>query len=102
MSENKHTPGPWSVVDGHYPGFITITGPSSSISIVTSAIDLDFNDYLVRTADAHLIASAPELLSIVQRFVALDAQWHPDRHAAEKAELMAEARATIAKARGES
>lgn len=67
---------------------------------------IDFNedqeqvvDFVYEEADAHLIAAAPDLLSIVQRFVALDAQWHPDRHASEKDELMAEARAAIANAR---
>ena len=48
---------------------------------------------------ARLIASAPELLSIVQRFVALPSgAWHPERHAADEAELFTEAKAAIAKA----
>lgn len=48
---------------------------------------------------ARLIAAAPELLSIVQRFVALPSgAWHPERHAADEAELITEAKAAIAKA----
>ena len=48
---------------------------------------------------ARLIASAPELLSIVQRFVALPGgAWHPERHAADEAGLITEAKAAIAKA----
>ncbi|MEQ0949305.1 hypothetical protein ABLR35_12430 [Pseudomonas aeruginosa] len=62
----NHTPGPWVVVDGHYPSFIEIKGPSFSISVVTTALDLDFNDYMSRTADARLIAAAPELLEALQ------------------------------------
>lgn len=53
----------------------------------------------VSGADARLIAAAPDLLSIVQRFVALPSgAWHPERHAAEEAELMQDARAALSKA----
>ncbi|WP_319061951.1 hypothetical protein [Pseudomonas aeruginosa] len=62
----SHTPGPWVVVDGHYPSFIEIKGPSFGISVVTTALDLDFNDYMSRTADARLIAAAPDLLEALQ------------------------------------
>ncbi|MFW3895320.1 hypothetical protein [Pseudomonas bharatica] len=92
---STHTPGPWTVRPVPNPGLVGHTGYA-----------IDFNeaqeqvvDFVYEEADAHLIAVAPDLLSIVQRFVALDAQWHPDRHASEKAELMEEARAAIAKAR---
>jgi hypothetical protein len=45
------------------------------------------------------VNAAPELLSIVKQFVALPSgAWHPERHAAEEAELMQEARAVLAKA----
>lgn len=62
MTELKHTPGPWAIVDGHYPCMKEISGPSFKINIVMSATDLDFNDFLKRSADARLIAAAPELL----------------------------------------
>lgn len=40
-----------------------------------------------------------DLLSIARRWIALDAgAWHPERHAAEKAQLTADTRAAIAKA----
>ena len=46
-------------------------------------------------------AAAPDLLSIVERFVALPSgAWHPERHAADEAELMTEAKAAIARAKG--
>lgn len=95
---SKHTPGPWTVRPVPNVGLVGHTGYA-----------IDFNedqeqvvDFVYEEADAYLIALAPDLLSIVQRFIALDAQWHPDRHAAEKAELMAEARAAIDKAQVKS
>ena len=45
-----------------------------------------------------LFAAAPELLSIVRRFVALPGgAWHVERHAREEAALMEDARAILAK-----
>lgn len=42
---------------------------------------------------------ADEMLSLLRRWAALDAgAWHPDRHASNKAELLAETNAAIAKA----
>tara|TARA_R110000868_G_scaffold29733_3_gene110536 strand:- start:138 stop:443 length:306 start_codon:yes stop_codon:yes gene_type:complete len=57
---SAHTPGPWSVVDGYYPGFKEITGPSFKLSVVMLAIDLTEDSYQKRTADLNLIAAAPE------------------------------------------
>ena len=52
-------------------------------------------------ADWRLRNAAPELLSIARRWAALDAgAWHADRHAFEKAELLADTRAAIALAEG--
>jgi hypothetical protein len=69
MPESSHTPGPWKVVDGHYPGFIKIVGASFEPSIVLSATDLDLADYWRRTADARLMAAAPDLLAAAQKTV---------------------------------
>lgn len=45
-----------------------------------------------------LFAAAPELLSIVRRFVALPGgAWHAERHARDEAALMEDARAALAK-----
>jgi len=62
-----HTKGPWSVHPGHYPGFLVVKGASFNISVVTTARDLDFNDFCARRADAHLIAAAPDLLEALER-----------------------------------
>lgn len=88
---SKHTPGPWSVVDGYYPGFIGIQGPSFEVSVVVSAPDIDIKDYMARTADARLIAAAPDLLEALIAVVRV-----ADR-ATDEFDL---ARAAIAKARG--
>jgi len=94
MSESRHTPGPWQVVDGHYPGFREIIGPSFTISIVMLATDLTIHDRWNREADAFLIAAAPDLLAELESLVdkVESAGWH-------KSETEA-ARAAIAKAKG--
>ncbi|MGB5955416.1 hypothetical protein [Pseudomonas sp.] len=91
---SEHTPGPWLIREV----------PNCNLSgHIGYAIDFNESqeqvvDFVYEQADAHLIAAAPDLLSIAKRFLALDSQWHPGRYKAEKAELMAEARAAIAKA----
>lgn len=95
---SNHTPGPWTVVDGHYPGFLDINGPSFKISIITSASDLDFNDFLKRSADAHLIAAAPELLEALEMAMEIGDQCSRGF----LGKFQAKARAAIAKARVKS
>ncbi len=103
---SKHTPGPWFSPDGktikqdYRPIGLTeaagcmiasvMGGPTSGPAFIEVAEEV--------AANTRLIAAAPDLLSIAQRFLALDSQWHPDRYESEKSELMAEARAAIAKA----
>jgi Ead/Ea22-like protein len=52
------TPGPWQVINGHYPGFREIEGPSFRVSIVMSATNLTFSDGTQRETDAAFIAAA--------------------------------------------
>lgn len=98
---SNHTPGPWQVIDGHYPGFLKIIGASFEPSIVTCATDLDFKDFCARTADAHLMASAPELLEALETlkdaFIIAVGDKSPYAKSALELPL-----AAIAKARGES
>ncbi|WP_273627203.1 hypothetical protein, partial [Pseudomonas aeruginosa] len=75
---------------------IEIKGPSFGISVVTTALDLDFNDYMSRTADARLIAAAPELLGALQDLDALRGPFPPSDDAVEAA--WRKASAAIAKA----
>jgi hypothetical protein len=62
----QHTQGPWSVIDGHYPSFKEISGPSFKISVVMWATDLTEDDYRKRDADLHLISAAPDLLEALK------------------------------------
>jgi len=56
----------WKVVPGHYPGFLNIVGASFTVSIVTTATDLSFEDFCNRTRDAHIMAAAKEMLLALQ------------------------------------
>lgn len=52
---------------------------------------------------AALLGTSPDLLSIAQRWAALDGgAWAVERHAREKAELLTDTRAAIARAKGET
>ena len=68
------TQGQWEVADGHYPSFKEIKGPSFNVSIVVSATDLDFKDYMARTADAeHIAACNPTtILALISRLRAAE------------------------------
>lgn len=113
MSSSKHTPGPWEVLNETevFTGLGADSGdgvkalPSDGWMIADCGDCVTFTEIGpaelsrdLRRANAKLIAAAPDLLSITQRFLALDSQWHPDRYVAEKAEIMTEARAAVAKA----
>jgi hypothetical protein len=88
----QHTPGPWKVVDGHYPSFKGVTGPSFKISVVMWATDLTEADYQKRNADLHLIAAAPELFEFAKEWL--------DRQGTDENYMVMKARAAIAKATG--
>ena len=71
---SKHTPGPWKVWDGFYPG---IEGPNDRSVIIFG--DKNENSGVhggepeesyseEREANAHLIAAAPDLLEVCQTF----------------------------------
>jgi hypothetical protein len=88
-----HTPGPWDAVSS--AGLLRDVEAVGHIG-VAGAMGRTREE---QEANARLIAAAPELLAIVRRFVALPSgAWHPERHAAEEAELIREARSTIARA----
>ena len=92
-----HTEGPWKCVPhAVYPGMLVIEGPESSITIITSAIDIDFKGFCSRTSDAHLIAAAPDLLGALSEMLVNYADVLPG-----ESEKIDQARAAIAKAKGE-
>ena len=99
----KHTPGPWSVSER-----VTILAGNKQVARALGAIQPDSRvSHEAADANARLIAAAPELLVIAERFV----RWHDgfatnEASAFEKTQqhmaLMEEARAAIAKAEGRS
>lgn len=108
----KHTPGPWWT-DAKYNveemGCAVIAartdcGPlpgNPTRGMVAFATTILKENAVRCEADARLIAAAPDLLALLQRWSALDGgSWHVERHAREKAELLADTRAAIAKATG--
>lgn len=99
---SAHTKGPW---EWFMKGSDHFTLQAVDGDVLFPVADLsDYGLSLkaiieVTPENARLIAAAPELLSIVQRFVALPSgAWHPERHAADEAELITEAKEAIAKA----
>jgi len=91
----QHTPGPWSVTNGHYPSFKQIRGPSFKISVVMWATDLTEDDYRKRDADMHLIAAAPDLLDALNTWLK---QYSAEEY--EDCPEVVQNRAAIAKATG--
>lgn len=104
MVKHKHTPGPW-VVGPTDDTVVTHLG-ADGLRYEVAAIDGDYNQpevWPVMEANARLIAAAPDLLSIARRWAAIDGgAWNVQRYASERAELMADTRAAIAKATGEA
>ncbi|MEN1996850.1 hypothetical protein [Stenotrophomonas bentonitica] len=64
---NGHSKGPWRVAEGSFPGCLRVVGPPIPITIITTALDIDFAGSMEREANARLIAAAPELLAELQR-----------------------------------
>ena len=64
------TPGPWKVQPGRSPGILEVVGASFTVTIVTQAIGLTFDDFCLRTADAHLMAASPLLLAAAKKALA--------------------------------
>lgn len=97
MSEFKGTPGPWVIDESRHDGCINRIAPFRHIGMA-SGYQVKPGDREENEANARLMASSPELLSIAKRWAALDAEWHPDRYANEKARLLQDTKEAIAKA----
>lgn len=95
---SKHTPGPWEVVelvDGY-----DIRSPESRCRIATASDPEAVWGAIGREEDACLIAAAPELLEALEEAVAwIEDDRFDDAYIAEG--WYHEARAAIAKAKGE-
>ncbi|MWW08597.1 hypothetical protein [Pseudomonas aeruginosa] len=97
---SKHTPGPWNVdfidgVDGVFAAGDKRICQVNEVDIV--GWNVRFRDE--SEANAKLIAAAPDLLSIAERWAALDGSaWHLVRYEEEKRELLAATNEAISKA----
>lgn len=97
----QHTKGPWRLQHlGNQEADLISGGTFMGLTGGSGAPEkYDAKDAAEWLANAQLVVTAPDLLSIAKRWAALDAgSWHVDRHAAEKAELLADTRAAIDKA----
>lgn len=95
MSIHKHTPGPWlarKVAGTFLPGQIgwAIDYNEEQEQVV---------DYVYKEADARLIAAAPDLLDALENVIE---SWGLGLLPHEDSEALDQARAAIAKAKGES
>lgn len=92
MSES--TPGPWEIIEL----------PSLQYRIDARHGPLHVCPAIANSLpDAHLIAAAPDLLAIAQRWSSLDGgSWHVERHDRRRTELIVATRRAIAKATGVS
>ncbi len=87
-----HTEGPYRVVKSNSGTFVCGAAPGRIAEVLMCRTGQDVE------ADANLLAASWELLSIARRWAALDAgSWAVARHANEKAELLRDTRAIIAK-----
>ena len=104
MTQTKHTPGPW--VSRHNGYYYDIKTKKSVCSFAYTVSCFDSHDgnlskKEVETANANLIAAAPELLEALQDAV-IGVKWHadtyPDTHSDADIEFLEKAQAAISKA----
>lgn len=101
---SAHTPEPWKS-QGWVPTWAYIPVHDAQHNLVASLYPDDSHGYSRKSveANARLIAAAPDLLSLVKRFIALPSgAWHPERHAAEERDLAQEAKAIVDRAESKS
>ena len=97
-----HTPGPWKVYRTKDGTAILGIGDAESGGITDANFGL-WRSGEEREANARLIAAAPALLAIAQRWSALDGSaWHTERYDQERLCLLADTRAAIAKVEGDA
>ena len=99
----KHTPGPWeaAIQPGCHAVIASLSGGPKAVAIIGNNTPDDGNEPM-RFANARLIAGAPDLLAALQRIVAVLDKQVASPHLAERASPLAQAKAAIAKATGET
>ena len=103
MSQSNHTPGPWTV-DWSDDGPLIYTGDLmiASVSGSTEHIKVRGIDEQTTEANASLIAAAPDLLEALERLLTHGERGNLYYERGEDAEVVNQARAAIAKAKGHS
>jgi hypothetical protein len=105
MTEAKHTPGPWRIdatanIDcGHYRISGGIVGPNGDPVVIADPSQSEYAPALdLNSADARLIAAAPDLLAVCREFI--DALGPDGYHRVPGYPATQRMRAAIAKAEG--
>lgn len=98
MSEATHTPGPWHA---HFPSWVPWEGAVCIGNDSGRDIAWTTADATIHTADAKLIAAAPDLLDVLTRFAQFPFA-HQGIAEGPLAVMLGQARAAIAKAEGKS
>ena len=99
----KHTTGPWeaAIQPGCHAVIASLSGGPKAVAIIGNNTPYDGNEPM-RFANARLIAGAPDLLAALQRIVAVLDKQVASPHLAERASPLAQAKAAISKAIGET
>ena len=94
--DTQHTPGPWKLDGAANTGDLDIVAPTGRVAMVDCEFSVETEDVL--TANARLIAAAPDLLAALIEL----SDYVFDEYTASHllCERAAEARAVIAKATG--
>lgn len=99
MSNAKHAPGPWSVMS-EWPEELD----GFKHHWVVGADKEPLTDYPAQEEDIVLMAAAPDLLAALEETLTAGINWYETATKSDASELgfVVRARATIAKAKGES
>lgn len=101
--KTQHTPGPW-IVSEEPGGCVIVTDREYGLIVayVSSRLDGKANKrrWLEQTANGHLIAAAPNLLTALKDALALLEYMAADRESAKQHTTLVGARAAIAQAEG--
>lgn len=97
---SKHTPGPWNYQE--WGRLILDSGTGSSVRLVATVALNTYRDQ--GSANAHLIAAAPDLLEVAQHCEELLVRYEINRIDGERIadEALTRIRAAISKATGEA
>lgn len=101
MSKAQHTSGPWNIhSDADLTGEIFFNHSNGKEYLIAQAYSGNYgNSGPEREANAHLIAAAPELLTVLQEIIQIGTR-NLNALADESLPQWKKARAAIAKARG--